>query len=85
VPYWLFIALFSAVAGFIAFNGFLMLFAPGQHRKFLAWFGRAESWSEDRRDESRGPEIQRRLAGGLMMLLGAYLLYQTLIRSILRR
>jgi hypothetical protein len=80
LPDWLFIALFSAVAGFIAFNGFLMLFVPDKHRKFLAWFGRTETWSEN-----RGLEIQRRLAGGLMMLLGAYLLYQVLIRSILRR
>jgi hypothetical protein len=80
LPDWLFIALFSTVAGFIAFNGFLMLFAPGRHRKFLAWFGRTESWSE-----SRGLEIQRRLAGGILMLLGAYLLYQALFRSVLGR
>ena len=80
MPDWLFIALFSAVAGFIGFNGFLMLFAPGKHRRFLAWFGRTESWSED-----RGLEIQRRLAGGLMLLMGAYLLYQALFRSVLRR
>jgi hypothetical protein len=79
---WVFYTLFLLVIAFVIFNGILMLVAPAKHRRFLFWFGRASSWSQPVRQEpGRGPEIERRLAGFLMAVVGIYIAWGVMLNA----
>lgn len=58
----------------VALNGICMLVAPARHKRFLAWLMQTNSWSRRGDDEiaSRGLELERRLAGLGLALLGTF-------------
>jgi hypothetical protein len=78
---WLFPTLFLLLMGFIIFNGALMLLAPATHRRFLFWFARAHTYSRPLKEEPRGLEVQRRLAGVAMAGMGIYVAWNVILGS----
>jgi uncharacterized protein YjeT (DUF2065 family) len=74
--------LFLLVISFAIFNGILMLVAPSKHRRFLFWFGRANSWSRPiGKEPRRGLEIERRLAGLIMAAMGIYIAWDVVLNA----
>jgi hypothetical protein len=73
---WLIYLAFVLVAVLIVFNGFLMLFTPTQHRKFLDRLSQAERWSLPNTRWKPGLQVQYRSAGLALAVMAAIMIYQ---------